>query len=134
MTMEKRIKKTLFLLLFSLIRPNNCKDRKKKKGKEKSFSFHQILRKKTIEKSRIKERLREIKREKWRKPPQGGRTIHDTKGELREGLENFDWLELQKSNWCKLNCFGFLTQRSINFPHFSQKTMSYERDMIFQRW
>jgi hypothetical protein len=65
MTMEKRIKKTLFLLLFSLIRPNNCKDRKKKKkGKEKSFSFHQILRKKTIEKSRIKERLREIKREK----------------------------------------------------------------------
>jgi len=36
----------------------------KKKGKEKSFSFHQILRKKTIEKSRIKERLRELKREK----------------------------------------------------------------------
>jgi hypothetical protein len=60
--MEKRIKKTLFLLLFSLIGPNNCKD-KKKKGKEKSFSFHQILRKKNIEKSRIKERLREIKRE-----------------------------------------------------------------------
>jgi hypothetical protein len=47
MTMEKRIKKTLFLLLFSLIGPNNCKD-KKKKGKEKSFSFHQILRKKPL--------------------------------------------------------------------------------------
>jgi hypothetical protein len=38
--------------------------RQKKKGKEKSFSFHQILRKKNIEKSRIKERLREIKRDK----------------------------------------------------------------------
>ena len=32
-----------------------------------------------------------------------------------------EYLELQKSNWCKLNFFGFLTQRTINAPIFSEK-------------
>ena len=39
-----------------------------------------------------------------------------------------------KSNWCKINVFGFRTQISINAPNFSKQTMSYEGDMIFQRW
>jgi hypothetical protein len=44
------------------------------------------------------------------------------------------YLELQKFNWYKLNCFGFLTQRPISAPNCSKKKMSYEGDMIFQRW
>jgi hypothetical protein len=48
MTMEKRIKKTLFLLLFSLIRPNNCKDKKKKKEKRKALVSTKFLGKKPL--------------------------------------------------------------------------------------
>jgi len=38
------------------------------------------------------------------------------------------YLELQKSNWCKLNCFGFLTQRPTNALNFSEKRC-YMRDI-----
>jgi len=40
------------------------------------------------------------------------------------------YLELQKSNWCKLNFFGFMTQRSINAPNFSQNRC-HMRDIWF---
>jgi len=36
-------------------------------------------------------------------------------------LFQLEYLELQKSNWCKLNFFGFMTQISINAPNLGQK-------------
>jgi len=41
-----------------------------------------------------------------------------------------EYLELQKSNWCKLNMFGFLTQSSINAPNCSQ-TRCHMRELWF---
>ena len=42
-----------------------------------------------------------------------------------------EYLELEKSIWYKLNCFGFLTRRPTSLPSFSRKKSSYEGNMIF---
>jgi hypothetical protein len=44
-----------------------------------------------------------------------------------------EYLELEKSIWYKLNCFGFLTRRPTSLPSFNRKKSSYEGDMIFLR-
>jgi hypothetical protein len=38
-----------------------------------------------------------------------------------------EYLELQKSNWCKLNCVGFLTRRPIFLPNLVEKELIWER-------
>jgi len=43
-----------------------------------------------------------------------------------------EYLELQKSNWSKLNCFGFLTQRSINTPNCSKKRFRMREIWFFK--
>jgi len=43
-----------------------------------------------------------------------------------------EYLELEKSIWCKLNFFIFLTQIPINLPNFNRNS-SYEGDIIFLR-
>jgi len=45
-----------------------------------------------------------------------------------------EYLELQKSIWCKLYFFGFLTRRPITIPNVSRAKSSYETNMIFIRW
>jgi hypothetical protein len=40
------------------------------------------------------------------------------------------YLDQQKSNWCKLNFFGFLTQSAINTRNFNQKRC-YMREIWF---
>ena len=44
-----------------------------------------------------------------------------------------EYLELKKSIWFKLNCFGFLTRRPTSLPSFSRKKSSYEKYIIFLR-
>jgi len=43
-----------------------------------------------------------------------------------------EYLELEKSIWCKLNCFEFLIQRPITLPKVSRKK-AHMREMIFLR-
>ena len=90
MTMEKRIKKTLFLLLFSLIGPNNCKD-KKKKEKRKALVSTKFLGKKTLKNQGLRRdwgKSRETSEENHR----GGRGGHYSwhqggiKGRIRKFL------------------------------------------------
>jgi len=44
----------------------------------------------------------------------------------------FEYLELEKFVWWKVNCFGFLTQKLINLPNFIRKG-AHMRDIIFLR-
>ena len=42
------------------------------------------------------------------------------------------YLELQKSNWCKLNCFRFLTQRPTNASHFNKNRCHMREIWVFK--
>jgi hypothetical protein len=42
------------------------------------------------------------------------------------------YLELQKSNWCKLNFVGFLTQGPINAPNCSQQRCHMREIWVFK--